>query len=56
MLLVGYGAEDRVYIRESVGPGWWFVTFGVRTCEENVVEIRVVHMELVRADADYWAF
>jgi hypothetical protein len=56
VLLVGYGAEDRVYIRKGVGPRWWFVPLGMRACEENVVEVRVIYMELMRADSDYWAF
>ena len=56
MLLVRYGAEDAIDVRECVGPGWRFVTLCRCTYEEGIVEIRVVNVEFVWGDADYWTF
>jgi hypothetical protein len=56
MLLVRYGAEDAIDVRERVGPGWRFVALCKCTSEEGVVEIGVVYVEFVWGDADYWTF
>ena len=56
MLLVGDGAEDRVNVRERVGPSWWFVALGVGSCKEDVVEVGIDYVELVRGNSDYWTF
>jgi hypothetical protein len=54
MFVVRYCTKDRIDDREGVRLCLGPVPFGGSSREERIIVIRVVHMELVRADAKYW--
>jgi hypothetical protein len=54
ILVVRYCTKDGIDVREGVRPCLGPVPFRGSSREEKIIVIRVVHMELVRADANYW--
>jgi hypothetical protein len=53
VLLVNHSAEYGIEVRESVRPSRWFISLTLRACEENIVEVRVIDVKLMRAYSNY---
>jgi hypothetical protein len=50
---MGDSAEYGVDIGKCVRPSGWFISFTLNTCEENIVEIWIVDVKLIRANSNY---